>query len=259
MSKNLQSLRRLLSTLGEAKTPEDLSLALGSALLLITKELKALGEDTSKVDEVRKQFEETFAKIELKKGDVGEKGKDGIGERGEKGEKGERGLQGLKGEKGEQGSKGEQGERGERGEQGIQGEKGADGTEVSPEQIRNKLELLQGNERLDKKAIQGLDEEFEKLNERITNIPRGGRLGMRKIPIPRTVDLSDQCNGVLKSFSLPTDTTRVYFVIGSQFPQVHSDIYADWTFTGNTLTLGAGVGAPKTGQRLLAFTEALFY
>ena len=98
------------------------------------------------------------------------------GEDGEKGDKGERGEKGDKGDsiKGEKGDKGDKGDRGEIGPQGLDGKdgknglngldgkdgkdgiNGVDGTLLAPEEIRNKLETLGGEERLDASAIKNL-------------------------------------------------------------------------------------------------------
>lgn len=46
--------------------------------------------------------------------------------------------------------------------------------ELTPEQVRFKLETLEGDERLDKSAIKGLDELEKELTERITTVKSGG-------------------------------------------------------------------------------------
>ncbi len=128
----------------------------------------------------------------------------------------------------------------------------------TPEQVRDKLESLTGNERLNQSAIAGLQEQIESLKQMISSIPRGGRTGMRKIPIIKRYNLSSQCNGVLKTFTLPNDTVDVLGVFGTQFP-VNFNPGTDWTFAGRTLTLTDAVGAPETGQTLFAIVETLFY
>jgi len=86
----------------------------------------------------------------------------------------------VKGEKGDRGERGPKGERGERGENGApgktpvagvdfpfpkDGKDGADGhiKDLDPEEIRNSLELLQNDDRLDKKAIKGIEDIEKKL------------------------------------------------------------------------------------------------
>lgn len=171
--------------------------------------------------------------------------------KGDKGDKGERGEKGDKGERGEDGSNGEKGDKGDL------GEKGADGSPDTPEQIREKLESLKDDERLDKSAIKGLEEEIKKLQLIIESLPRGGG-GRGKIPIVKVENLTSQVNGVLKTFALPRDTVRVLGVFGTQFPVIF-DPSVDFTLTGNNLVLGASVSAPETGQTLFALIETLFY
>lgn len=130
----------------------------------------------------------------------------------------------------------------------------------TPEEIRDGLETLRGEERLDVSAIKNLQETLDEIRKMKAS---GGRMtGMRKIPIVKRYRLTDQCNGVLKSFTLPADTTDVLGVFGTQFP-INYDPYnasgGDWTFKGRTLTLGDGVSAPETGQTLWALIETLFY
>lgn len=75
------------------------------------------------------------------------------------------------------GPKGDKGERGEPGES-VQGEAGKDGSPDSAEQVRDKLETLKENERLDKSAIKGLEgieENIKQLQIRPTG--RGGGKG----------------------------------------------------------------------------------
>lgn len=178
MSKNLQALQKLIATLDEKMSSSDLALALGSAILLISKELKETKEDTSKLDELRKELEEAITKIELQKGDKGDDGKNG--EDGEKGERGEQGISGKDGKDGKDGKSGIDGIDGRsgidgiNGRDGIDGKDGRDGTEIEPEQIRNKLELLQGNERLSIKAIKEWEDLLKEIESKIASIPRGG-------------------------------------------------------------------------------------
>lgn len=98
--------------------------------------------------------------------------------------KGDKGDMGYKGEKGDKGNPGKDGKNGVDGKDGINGKdgtSGVDGTngdikDLSPEEIRDELELLQGNDRLDKAAIKGLDEEIKRLE----SLPRGGTVGGAK-------------------------------------------------------------------------------
>ena len=124
-------------------------------------------------------------------------------------------------------------------------------------EIRNALELLQGKERLNKSAIEGLEEELEKIEAKITAIPKGRIGGMRKIPIVKRINLTSQIDGQTRSFSLPRDTVDILGIWGTQFP-LNFDT-ADWSFSGNTLTLASGITTPASGQTLFALVETLFY
>ncbi len=82
------------------------------------------------------------------------------GEDGEQGPKGDQGEQGPKGDTGERGPKGEDGKNGENGKDGKDGEDGKDGQNGSPdtrEQIREKLESFEGEERFDIKFVKGTE------------------------------------------------------------------------------------------------------
>jgi hypothetical protein len=85
------------------------------------------------------------------------------GEKGDKGDKGDRGERGFSGLNGKDGRDGRDGKDGKDGKDGRDGNDGSI-KELSPDEIRNSLELLQGDERLDKSAIKGL-EEIEKTIE----------------------------------------------------------------------------------------------
>ena len=62
-------------------------------------------------------------------------------------------------------------------------------------------------------------------------------------------DLTDQCNGVTKVFTIPANI-RVVGVFGTQEPKNYRP-GVDWTGSGTTtLTLTDEVGAPQTGQTL---------
>lgn len=84
------------------------------------------------------------------------------GEKGDKGDKGNMGLIGPQGDKGDwvegpQGETGPQGPQGETGTPGKNGKNGKDGTQITPQQIVEKLTTLK-NAWIDVRAIKGLDE-----------------------------------------------------------------------------------------------------
>ena len=128
------------------------------------------------------------------------------------------------------------------------------------ERIRDSLELLQGNNRLDASAIKGLTDELKKLTDSLGELRArpAGRPGMKRVPIIKRYNLSSQVDGTLKAFTLPQDTVDVVGVFGSQFP-LNFNPGTDWTFSGRTLTLADAVSAPNTGETLFCIIETLFY
>ena len=103
--------------------------------------------------------------------------------KGDKGPQGERGPQGKPGKDGKDGKNGKDGKDGQPGKDGAPGMPADEDVIVAsvlermpefPEfktddaiDIRNKLELLNGDERLSHKAIMGLEEKFEEVNNKI--------------------------------------------------------------------------------------------
>jgi hypothetical protein len=118
------------------------------------------------------------------------------------------------------------------------------------EAVRDSLELLQGDERLDQSAIKGLEDIITEVLK--NNIGRyvvstgGGSVGARDLL--RYYDLTDQTDGSTKEFSLPS-VWRVIGVYSTQFPINYRPL-VDWTVDGNTLTLTDEVSAPEAGQTL---------
>lgn len=119
----------------------------------------------------------------------------------------------------------------------------------------NKLPVDTDDYKIDKEHIKGLVDEIKELRSLITsnkgNTIRGG-LPRRRIT---KADLSSQCNGVTKTFTMPVDTMEVIGVWGTQFPVIFSA--TDWSFSGRTLTLGDSLSAPETNQSLWALIETL--
>ena len=148
-----------------------------------------------------------------------------------------------------------EGTDGKDGKNGTIGKDGHDGKDGSPDtsfQIANKLETLKDETRLKISAIDKLQEELDELKNR----PTGGG-GTRKVVYTKRINLSSQCNGTLKEFTMPKDCIDVLAVYGTQFPITFDE--ADFTFEGRTLTLTSEVGAPQTGQTLFALIQTLFY
>ncbi len=128
-----------------------------------------------------------------------------------------------------------------------------------PDEIRNKLELLQGDERLDIKYIKGIDE-YDKRLYAIENRPNvGGWSSGGGGKIAKYYDLSPLLNGVTKTFSLPA-FWRVINIQSSSSPNPMRE-NTDFTVDGTLfqVTFLAGVDASTVlaaGQTILAlYTE----
>ena len=217
--------------------------------------------------EIKESIPDLNKVLESIKGKDGKDGMDStiLGPQGERGEKGDT----IIGPAGRDGKDGMDGLNGHNGKDGVDGKDGqsTDETKILStleqrlpelgERVRDGLALLQGDNRLDVKAIKGLEEEIKKLRDSLSNIPRG-KMGMRKVPIIKRHNLTSQTDGVTKAFTLPPDTVDVLGVFGTQFP-INFNPGVDWTFSGRTLTLGDSVSAPDTGQSLYCLIEVLFY
>lgn len=126
---------------------------------------------------------------------------------------------------------------------------------IEGERIRDSLELLNGDERLDAKYIKGLEEKFKTLEQRIMGIA-GKSMGKAKVPIVRPINLTSQVDGATTDFTLDNDVVRVLGVWSTQFPVTFDDAN-DFTHNGRTLTINTGT--VQSGQTLWALCECLFY
>ena len=127
---------------------------------------------------------------------------------------------------------------------------------VKPDDM--KAEHKKEMERMCDEMEKQMKEEMEKMKKDIEAVKsRPVKMGMRKIPVVKRIDLTSQTNGVLRSFALPRDTVQVLCVFGTDFPMSFSD--SDFTLTGNTLTLASTFDPPQTGATLGCLIETLFY
>ncbi len=121
----------------------------------VANEIDRLDEEVEKVGETAKT-----AQIEANQAlKIAEETSKQEGPTGKMGEKGDKGDQGLRGEKGDTGPKGEQGiigPQGLTGDIGPVGKSGNDGSPDNPKDIVEKLESLEGDDRLDASAIKNL-------------------------------------------------------------------------------------------------------
>lgn len=116
--------------------------------------------------------------------------------------------------------------------------------EITPEEVRDMLETLEGDERLDIDAIRGLRELLEKTEKlaqsaatRVIASPRGQ---------VKALDLNDYgpLDGVTKTFNLP-NMWRLISVHSSSFP--HSFVEnTDYTWTPTSITFTDEIDADST-------------
>ena len=202
------------------------------------------------IDKVKAELETSIKTIELKKGDKGDRGEDGVD-----------GKDGLNGERGSDGKDGKDGKDGRDGYtpiagvdydipmDGKDGEDGKDGNTITPEEIRDKLEELEGDERLPIDAIKDLRKELDKMKtDKSLWVSGQSGSGGR---IVKAYDISDQLNGVLKVFKMPS-AWRVISVHLSSVPNILRDT-TDYVYdaSGNTLTFTSEIQASTsllTGQ-----------
>lgn len=189
------------------------------------------------ITRIEERLEELKTLAKGERGEKGDPGRDGVD-----GRDGEDGRNGRDGKDGIDGQDGKDGEDGEQGLPGPIGQVGRDGSPDSPEQVRDKLENLQGDERLDKSAIKGLEDALKK-REGSTYSVFGARLSVH------TYDLTPQCNGVLKTFSVPTNF-GIVGLFSTQFPVIYRPLI-DYTTGNKTITLTSEVAAPEAGQTLI--------
>lgn len=200
---------------------------------------------------------ELFESIQLKHGDKGEIGEKGIkGEKGEVGSKGDVGAVGPIGPQGQKGSKGDKGESGRDGKNGksgrdgragrdgVNGKDGRDGSPDTAEEVRDKLQMLRGENRLDASAIKNLPQSIKTHSQRSTRLGRGTGSPLL------FYDLTPQCNGVLKTFTVPSHRPNSALLFSTQFPVIFRPTI-DYSASGSALTLTNEVSAPEAGQTLL--------
>jgi len=118
-------------------------------------------------------------------------------------------------------------------------------------EIRNALELLQGEERLDKSAIKGLEETLKDLEEKISSKSLGGGGGMSSIAMNRRFiddeDLAGTKNGVNTTFTIskiPATGSLKVFRNGQRLR-----VTEDYTLVGKTIEM---IIAPESDELLYA-------
>ncbi len=172
-------------------------------------------------------------------------------ERGLQGERGLSGMAGTDGKDGRHGRDGKDGRHGRDGRDGKDGIDGIDGKNADPSEVIEEIKKLQGKDRLHARNIDGLETVFG--HQKTTGHGGGGGDTIR------SVDLSSQCDGVTKTFTIPNTTTfnAVVLLTGTTFPNFYRPtIDYTWSIANKTITLDAGVAAPQAGQTLILLCKA---
>lgn len=174
------------------------------------------------------------------------------------------GRDGKDGKDGKPGAKGDRGERGPKGDTGAalfgprgkDGKDGKDGSPDTPEQVRDKLETLEGEERLTIAAIKDLREELDELKKRGSGQHHTFAIQRGQLSV---YDLSDQLDGVTKTFTLPA-FWRIISVQSTSTPVVFRPT-VDYTSdaAAPSITFTSAVDAATTlagGQSLIVIYAA---
>ena len=122
------------------------------------------------------------------------------------------------------------------------GKPGKDGRLIASEEVRNKLESLRGDERLDKTAIKGLE---EMIKEKV--VVRGG--GGPNANAVQFADLSSQCTGSNKTFTTPKYRYAL-LLISTQFPVLYKPT-TDFAIGNGQIILTDAVVAPASDQTFI--------
>ncbi len=131
----------------------------------------------------------------------------------------------------------------------TKGEKGDDGSPDKPFEIAAKLNTT--TESVEQYVIKDLRKWMRGVERAFSAVSKGNK-PPRKIGgggnIIEYYDLTSQCNGSAKTFTIPK-CRRVLAVFGTQFPIIYRP-GVDWTATQTTVTLTSEVSAPEAGQTL---------
>lgn len=213
----------------------------------LDKKVAKLNENTEKT---KAELEKSINGIELKKGDDGKDGKS------IKGDKGTDGKDGINGKDGKDGKDGTDGKDGKEADEKKIVEKVVSQIKIPEiekkipelgEPIRESLESLKGDERLEVTAIKGLEDKIKELEGKVDKGRRRVLAGPNANAVQYS-DLTSQCNGVLKTFAVP-NYRKAIALLGTQFPIIYRPI-VDYTSGNKTITLTSEVSAPETGQTL---------
>ena len=254
-------LAKLLKNLEKLKAVKE-SGALGGFIVDLISKIEIFLSEKEKLEE---KFDETvkeirasvpnldtmFKSVKGKQGEVGE-----VGPRGERGEKGDS----IIGKTGPQGPRGEKGEKGLVGRDGISPDPMDIASRASKltqealtpliptlmqieddipklgEKIRDSLEILSGDERLEIKAIKDLQEKLDALDKKKVVVGGGGfNYGALDLHIIDDETPTGTPNGVLTTFTInhapsPVSSLKVYL------DGMRMKLTTDYTFSSTTIT-----------------------
>jgi hypothetical protein len=132
---------------------------------------------------------------------------------------------------------------------GKDGKDGIDGLNADDKKILKdvlaKIDFTDTKEdvKANKKTLSELDKKISAVRKSRV----GGGTGGNNQAV-QYADLTAQCNGVLKTFTIPT-CRKVVQLLGTQYPVVFRPI-VDYTVGNKTITLTSEVSAPESGQTL---------
>lgn len=134
--------------------------------------------------------------------------------------------------------------------QPIQGDPGINGTEIKPEEVKEKLKELPVREAwFSVDHILGFTDKVRNLVSGLQGAKTGGMRGGGTSV--RAVDLTSQCDGSNKTFSIGEPYAFIISLQGMQFPIVYRKTIDYTEVAGSsTITLTDEIGAPQTGQTL---------
>lgn len=122
----------------------------------------------------------------------------------------------------------------------------------TPESIRDKLETLKDEERLDAKYIKGLEDLEKRINDKISAIPRGmaPRSSNAMKPFPLTPD------GSTKTFTVPKGVAG--FVVSSDFPFIYTES-TGYTINASRTQIVLQVDNAPTAQSTLLYVYSSMF
>lgn len=208
------------------------------------------------IDEILKQLDQK--KLDTSEfHDFGEKMKSALGAiklipgpRGEKGDVGPKPIAGVDYVIPRDGRDGRDGKTPIKGVDYTDGQNGKDGNEVTPEQVRDKLESLQDDQRLSISAIHELEEILDELRKR--PVGRGGG-GFSKIAMDSHIIDDETPSGIING------SNTAFILAGDPNPLSSLKVYRngmrqkvgvgeDYTISGRTITFTI---APVSGEIIL--------